>query len=152
MKSAISKTFIIMLMAAVWTTPAAAGDKGLMGALIGAGAGAAIVHAVDKTGGSGKGALIGAIGGYIIGNQMEKSEEKDAVRNTVPQQTAPANRHDVASGTADCSKARTYLDQAPQHRNMRKRFTCWKRRCGCVRVTRGCTTTSALPIITEAKP
>jgi len=111
------KAFIAMMMAAVVVTPAAAGNKGLMGALIGAGAGAAIGHAVDRTGGSGKGALIGAIGGYIIGSQMEKSEE-DAARSAEARQTPPAARQDVASGTGDCSKARTYLDQAtatPDH-------------------------------------
>ncbi len=52
-----------------------AGDKGLVGALIGAGAGAAIGHAVDPTGGSGKGALIGAVGGYLIGSQMDSGTD-----------------------------------------------------------------------------
>lgn len=57
--------------------PVQAGEKGILSALIGAGVGAGIGHATDRTGGSGKGAVIGAIGGYVIGDQMDKAETRN---------------------------------------------------------------------------
>ncbi len=58
-----------MLMMSI---PSQAGDKRIMGTLLGAGIGAAVGHSIDRTGGAGKGAVIGAIGGYLIGQQMDK--------------------------------------------------------------------------------
>lgn len=96
-----------------------AGEKGVMGALIGAGAGAAIGHAVDRTGGSGKGAAIGAIGGYILGSQMEKSEEKAA--SAAPAQPAPTVQGSVQTGAtvagANCGEAQRYFDRANRTNN-----------------------------------
>jgi len=90
--------------------PAQAGDKALLGALIGAGAGAAIGHSVDRTGGSGKGAAIGAIGGYVLGSAMEKKDSQPAA-------APPPARADTASAATltrspfrqDCVLARDYF-------------------------------------------
>ncbi len=68
------RVWILIMAALMMPAAAMATDKGVIGALIGAGAGAAIGHAVDPTGGSGKGAIIGGIGGYLIGSQMNDSE------------------------------------------------------------------------------
>ena len=88
-------------------TTANATDNGLMGALIGAGAGAAIGHSVDRTGGSGKGAIIGAIGGYVIGSQMDQHDN--------PQQAAPAPH--PAMNSDKCRRATQLVDRAMDSRN-----------------------------------
>jgi len=81
---------------------AMATDKGVLGALIGAGAGAAIGHAVDPTGGSGKGAIIGGIGGYLIGSQMNDSTA------TVP----PPEHRTVHDAPQNCDHAYDLLENA----------------------------------------
>ena len=114
------KVWMTLLGMLVLATPSMAGDKGVMGALLGAGIGAGIGHAVDRSGGSGKGAAIGAIGGYIIGNQMDKSEQraKEAGRRetAASQQTSQS----VSGGkliTRDCSKGQSYFDRSLKTRN-----------------------------------
>ncbi|MFQ5581253.1 MAG: tetratricopeptide repeat protein [Mariprofundaceae bacterium] len=118
------RALMAIVMACVFTSSAVAGNKGLMGALIGAGAGAAIGHSVDRTGGSGKGAAIGAIGGYIIGSQMDKSDER-AQRAEEAQRTPPpaAQQQGAALNTRDChnKKAQKYLDKAAKTKDSEKR-------------------------------
>jgi len=91
---------------------AQAGDKGMLGALLGAGAGAAIGHSVDRTGGSGKGAVIGAIGGYVLGSAME---DKDARKEAPPPPaeskatTASAGAVTASAYKRDCTLAQDYF-------------------------------------------
>ncbi|MDX8392113.1 MAG: glycine zipper domain-containing protein [Mariprofundaceae bacterium] len=110
------KVWMVSVAMLVLASPSIAGDKGLMGALLGAGAGAAIGHATDRTGGSGKGAVIGALGGYLIGNQMEKGEQKakEAGRNEAQQAvSAPAAYQSGAQLSAgDCRAAEDYVSRA----------------------------------------
>jgi len=109
------KIWVIVLAMLSFGTSSVAGDKGLMGALLGAGVGAGIGHAVDRTGGSGKGAIIGAIGGYVIGNQMDKSEQRAAQTPVEPaRQTSRsgASVHDSGYNSSDCASADDYVDRA----------------------------------------
>jgi len=112
------KVLVTVLAMLTFSTSTIAGDKGLMGALIGAGIGAGVGHAVDRSGGSGKGAIIGAIGGYVIGNQMDKSDQRatqSQTAQTPPQQGVPVN----ASGhnRDDCASANQYVDRATRTGN-----------------------------------
>jgi len=93
---------------------AQAGDKGMLGALLGAGAGAAIGHSVDRTGGSGKGAVIGAIGGYVLGNAMEdKNTRKESPPPPPPVRpkatTASAGAVTSYAFKQDCTLAQDYF-------------------------------------------
>jgi len=116
---------MILLGMLVFVSPSMAGDKGVMGALLGAGIGAGIGHAVDRSGGSGKGAAIGAIGGYIIGNQMDKSEQRarDAGRREAaaaqppPQQAARQANAGSRLVTQNCSKGQSYFDRSLKTKN-----------------------------------
>jgi len=103
------KIVVIVLAMLSLSTSSVAGNKGLMGALIGAGVGAGVGHAVDRTGGSGKGAIIGAIGGYVIGNQMDKREQRAAppVEPSHASQQGSSMRH-----SGDCASADDYVDRA----------------------------------------
>jgi len=114
------KVCMTLLGILVFSTPSMAGDKGMMGALLGAGIGAGIGHAVDRSGGSGKGAAIGAIGGYIIGNQMDKSEQraKDTSRRDYPSQQQvqqPVGGSKLV--TQDCGKGQKYFDRSLKTKN-----------------------------------
>lgn len=103
---------VLFLIGAFMLSPTAwAGDKSLMGAIIGAGAGAAIGHAVDRTGGAGKGAAIGAIGGYILGSQMEKSEQR-AATTTAPAARTGGVQAGASVAAADCGEAQKWFDRA----------------------------------------
>jgi len=89
-----------------------AGDKAIMGTLLGAGLGAAIGHSADRTGGAGKGAAIGAIGGYFIGQQMDKNKPHAS--------PPPAARTQTSS---DCQNALNDTDYASNiHNKDRKVF------------------------------
>jgi len=113
----LMKIFITVLAILAFGTSSIAGNKGLMGALLGAGVGAGIGHAVDRTGGSGKGAVIGAIGGYIIGNQMDKGDQRAA---PPPAQTPARQGSSMnSSGThsSDCASADHYVDRAAKARD-----------------------------------
>ncbi|RMH51570.1 MAG: glycine zipper 2TM domain-containing protein [Zetaproteobacteria bacterium] len=71
--------------------PATAADSGVLGALIGAGAGAVIGHQVNRRGGAGQGAIIGALGGYLLGKQIGKGNARP------PAQAAPRSFDDCAA-------------------------------------------------------
>jgi len=107
----------------VFVSPSMAGDKGVMGALLGAGIGAGIGHAVDRSGGSGKGAAIGAIGGYIIGNQMDKSDQRarDYPARQQTQAPAPPSVQAPVGGsrlvTQNCTQGHEYLDRSIKTKN-----------------------------------
>ncbi|MDQ6982680.1 MAG: glycine zipper 2TM domain-containing protein [Mariprofundus sp.] len=110
------KLLITVLAMVVFSTSSMAGNKGLMGALIGAGVGAGVGHAVDRTGGSGKGAIIGAVGGYVIGNQMEKSDQR-APQPQAAQPPAQTSRQGSSvngsrQDSSDCVSANRYVDRA----------------------------------------
>jgi len=81
----------------------------MMGALLGAGAGAGIGHAVDRTGGSGKGAVIGAIGGYVIGSQMDKSQQRAA---PPPEPYSASRQGSSLNHSNDCASADDYVNRA----------------------------------------
>jgi len=100
-------TLSLLLMLPV---PVRAGEKALLGALIGAGAGAAIGHSVDRTGGSGKGAAIGAIGGYVLGSAMEKKDNQPAAAPP-PAKTGAASAATLTRSPfrQDCALARDYF-------------------------------------------
>ena len=108
------KVLVTVLAMVAFGTSSIAGNKGMMGALLGAGVGAGIGHAVDRTGGSGKGAIIGAVGGYIIGNQMDKSDRRAAPPPAQsPQQTrqgTSVNGMDRHNG--GCASADQYVNRA----------------------------------------
>ncbi len=104
------KLVVIILAMVSWGTASLAGNNGLMGALIGAGVGAGVGHAVDRTGGSGKGAIIGAIGGYVIGNQMDKREQRAAPPPTEPSHAA--QQGSSLNHSNDCASADDYVDRA----------------------------------------
>jgi len=97
------KSIVFVLFVFIFQLPALAADKGLMGAIIGAGAGAAIGHSMDRSGGSGKGAIIGALGGYVIGSQMEKGGQQAS-----PEPTTQG----AQLGSADCRSADDYVNRA----------------------------------------
>lgn len=99
---------VFMLLVFILQLPALAADKGLMGAIIGAGAGAAIGHSMDRSGGSGKGAIIGALGGYVIGSQMEKGAQQ------APQE--PTTRG-AQLGGRDCRSADDLVNRASRSSN-----------------------------------
>lgn len=118
------KVWLTLLGVLMFAAPSMAGNKGVMGALLGAGIGAGIGHAVDRSGGSGKGAAIGAIGGYIIGNQMDKSEQraKDAGRREAAarqQVSQPAQQVNSGSKlvTQNCTKGQEYFDRSLKTKN-----------------------------------
>jgi len=105
------------------STPALAGNEGLMGALLGAGAGAAIGHSVDHTGGSGKGAIIGGIGGYIIGKQMEKKDPPPPPPQQKTNWTPPEKNQQSGSQQGErlagdhCASGQSDFDRAQQATN-----------------------------------
>jgi len=104
---------MIVLGLTVLSTSVLAADKGLMGALLGAGAGAAIGHAADRTGGAGKGAAIGAIGGYLLGKQMDKGEAQAKEAGRQEAQPAPPVTHGGAQlSSGDCRSADDYVSRA----------------------------------------
>ncbi len=87
----------------------------MLGALLGAGAGAAIGHSVDRTGGSGKGAVIGAIGGYVLGSAME---DKDTQKEAPPPPPARSKASTASAGAVtssaykqDCTLAQDYFQR-----------------------------------------
>jgi len=100
-----------------------AGNVGLMGALLGAGAGAAIGHSVDRTGGSGKGAVIGGIGGYLIGKQLEKKDPPPPTVQKTTQWVPPENPQPVSQQQGDilsqnrCSRGKADFEQAQRQHN-----------------------------------
>jgi len=98
----LPRIFMLMIVGLAMPAGAMATDKGVIGALIGAGAGAAIGHAVDPTGGSGKGAIIGGIGGYLIGSQMNDSA------TAVP----PPEQRTVHEAPQNCNYAYDLLEDA----------------------------------------
>ena len=101
----IRKMILVCIGMVRFSPNVTAGDKGLMGALIGAGAGAAIGHSVDRSGGAGKGAAIGAIGGYIIGSQLDKNGNKPAAQHV-----------DHSAGTSlsdpECRQGKSYFERS----------------------------------------
>jgi len=119
------KGLMVFLATVAMSASAIAGNEGLMGALLGAGAGAAIGHGVDRTGGSGKGAIIGGIGGYIIGKQLEKKEPPPPPPppRQKPNWTPPENQQsgDQLQGNTlpqhRCAKGQADFEQAQQARN-----------------------------------
>ena len=101
------KFFILYTCVILFSAPAQAGDKAIMGTLLGAGLGAVIGHSTDRTGGAGKGAAIGAIGGYIVGQQMDNNK----THTTSP--TKPTSY--------DCQNALSDTDYASNIRNKKKK-------------------------------
>jgi len=87
---------ILLLCTCIILFPVAspAGDKAIMGTLLGAGLGAAIGHSANRTGGAGTGAAIGALGGYFIGQQMDK--HKPATAAPAPKAYATAHNCQTA--------------------------------------------------------
>ncbi len=116
------KVWMTILGLMVFASPAMAADKGVMGALLGAGIGAGIGHAVDRSGGAGKGAAIGAIGGYIIGNQMDKSEQrsKEAGRREAAVQQQSRGSVDNRQGATvaqGCTQGQSYFNRSLKTKN-----------------------------------
>ena len=104
------KFFILCTCIILFSVPSQAGDKAIMGTLLGAGLGAVIGHSADRTGGAGKGAAIGAIGGYIVGQQMDKNK----AHTTPPaQSTKPASDN--------CQNALSDTDYASNVRNKKEK-------------------------------
>ncbi len=104
------KLFVTIVAMLAMSTASVAGNNGLMGALIGAGVGAGVGHAVDRTGGSGKGAVIGAIGGYVIGNQMDKREQRAAP--PLAESSRTSQQGSSVNHSGDCASADDYVDRA----------------------------------------
>jgi len=100
---------ILALTAALFTASPtlAANNNGVLGALIGAGAGAAIGHQVNRRGGAGQGAIIGALGGYLLGNQMNKK----AQAAPAPVQAAPRSFDDCAAAARAYDKSKPVIDR-----------------------------------------
>jgi len=94
------KFFVLCTCIIFYSVAAQAGDKAIMGTLLGAGLGAAIGHSADRTGGAGKGAAIGAIGGYIIGQQMDKNKAHAA-----PPQARQRSSYNCKSALSDTDYA-----------------------------------------------
>jgi len=107
----LMKLFVMIMAMLAMSTASLAGNNGLMGALIGAGVGAGVGHAVDRTGGSGKGAVIGALGGYVIGNQMDKSEQRAAQPPAQSERRGSSVNHS-GYNSGDCASADNYVDRA----------------------------------------
>jgi len=97
--------FVLCSCIILFSATAQAGDKAIMGTLLGAGLGAAIGHSADRTGGAGKGAAIGAIGGYIIGQQIDKNKAR-AAPPPQPRKTASYNCQNALSDTDYASNIR----------------------------------------------
>ncbi|MDQ6957156.1 MAG: glycine zipper domain-containing protein [Mariprofundaceae bacterium] len=95
------KFFALCACVAIFSVPTQAGDKAIMGTLLGAGLGAAIGHSADRTGGAGKGAAIGAIGGYLVGQQMDKNK----ARTAPPPQAKQAHSYNCQSALDDTDYA-----------------------------------------------
>jgi len=89
------------------TLASAANNNGVLGALIGAGAGAAIGHQVNRRGGAGQGAIIGALSGYLLGNQMNKRGASPAA----PVQATPRSFDDCASAAKYYEQSKPVLDR-----------------------------------------
>jgi uncharacterized protein YcfJ len=90
------------LVAAMGFGSAGCETKAQTGTLVGAGAGAAIGGLIGSTHkssagvGAAIGAGVGAIGGYVVGNEMDKKDQRERDR-TVDQRAAP-ERGTAASG------------------------------------------------------
>jgi len=95
--------FILLIPTSIY-----AGDKAIMGSLFGAGIGAVIGHSADRTGGAGKGAAIGAIGGYLIGQQLDKNKPL----------STPASKQTFEY---DCQKALSDTDNAANIHSTRQK-------------------------------
>jgi len=106
----LARLFILLFISSILTVPAQAGEKGVLGALIGAGVGAGIGHATDRTGGSGKGAVIGAIGGYVIGDQIDKAETRNPQTREETYQRGSTGRS--INSSRNCNEADALLNQA----------------------------------------
>jgi len=99
------KFFVLCTCIILSSVAAQAGDKAIMGTLLGAGLGAAIGHSEDRTGGAGKGAAIGAIGGYFIGQQMDKNKAR-AAPPSQPRKAASYNCQSALNDTDYASNIR----------------------------------------------
>jgi tetratricopeptide (TPR) repeat protein len=110
----MSRIFMLIVSMFVFAVPSQAGNNALLGALIGAGAGAAIGHSVNRAGGAGTGAAIGALGGYVIGSQMDKSAEQQQAPQA---QQPPAAQGGTQLGGSDCQTADNNVDQAARSSN-----------------------------------
>ncbi|MBL4759840.1 MAG: glycine zipper 2TM domain-containing protein [Mariprofundaceae bacterium] len=99
------KFFVLCTCIIFYSVAAQAGDKAIMGTLLGAGLGAAIGHSADRTGGAGKGAAIGAIGGYFIGQQMDKNKAR-AAPPSQPRKAASYNCQSALNDTDYASNIR----------------------------------------------
>ncbi|MDX8414532.1 MAG: tetratricopeptide repeat protein [Mariprofundales bacterium] len=86
----------------------AANNNGVLGALIGAGTGAAIGHQVNRRGGAGQGAIIGALGGYLIGNQMNKGAHAAA---PAPVQAAPRSFDNCTAAARSYDQSKPVIDR-----------------------------------------
>lgn len=102
-----------------------AGEKSILGALIGAGAGAAIGHSVNRGGGAGTGALIGGIGGYFIGHQMDMADERkaeEARQNDNDSYSKTAVRSSQAVDADSCHRANSLISKAGQSTDLEQRI------------------------------
>ncbi|MDX8408507.1 MAG: glycine zipper 2TM domain-containing protein [Mariprofundales bacterium] len=104
------KAFFVLVVLPMVMIPGqvmAAGND-VLGAVIGAGAGAVIGHQVNRRGGAGQGAVIGALGGYFLGKQMGKGAK--AAPPPAPVQAAPRTFDDCATAATDYDRANRVRD------------------------------------------
>ncbi|MDQ6964077.1 MAG: tetratricopeptide repeat protein [Mariprofundales bacterium] len=108
MKSRALITTITALTAALWSiSTATAADNAVLGALIGAGTGAAIGHQVNRRGGAGQGAIIGALGGYLLGKQVNNG----AQAAPAPVQATPRSFDDCSAAAREYEQAKPVIDR-----------------------------------------
>ncbi len=96
-----------LLCTAAAPAPAAAQDNAVLGALIGAGAGAAIGHQVNRRGGAGQGAIIGALGGYLLGKQLNQGGKPPQP----PAQATPRSFDDCAAAARSYEQSKSVIDR-----------------------------------------
>ncbi len=94
-RTTTSHAAIFTILCSFMATPVSAADNGILGAVIGAGAGAVIGHQVNRRGGAGQGAIIGALGGYLLGKQINQGQQRP------PAQATPRSFDDCAAAERD---------------------------------------------------
>lgn len=107
-------------------------DAGLTGALIGASLGAVVGHANNPTGGAGTGALIGGLGGYILGKSMESGGQVRESRHEGEMRSRAHENRPAAKGKSRvltrkgirlrCHEGQDFYDKALHVRNSGKQI------------------------------